>query len=254
MHWLIKTISRLALTCIVSLGAAGITSWAVGWGEDSASDAEASPGELAAPSPGEVIESRFAVAPDFTSVSVPSANTVTTRAGDTDVMSSLIFSPYAIYQSASADAAGLSSPLANAPPSDTAEPEVTVTTASVNRAVSATLSPERRPTQVPVHRARRNNALLNDAQIASIKDRLKLTSDQQPYWPQVESALRAITWRHQGEGTKPAPNEPRTLDPNAVEGLKSAAIPLIMRLRDDQKSEVRKLARLMGLESVASQL
>ncbi len=35
-------------------------------------------------------------------------------------------------------------------------------------------------------------ALLSDAQIAGIKERLKLSSSQELYWPAVESALRAV--------------------------------------------------------------
>ena len=37
--------------------------------------------------------------------------------------------------------------------------------------------------------------LFNDAQLASIKARLRLTRDQEHYWPQVEQALRAISWK-----------------------------------------------------------
>jgi hypothetical protein len=45
------------------------------------------------------------------------------------------------------------------------------------------------------------------------------------------------------------------VDPNGpeVQRLKSAAIPLIMTMREEQKREVRNLAHLMGLESVAAQ-
>jgi hypothetical protein len=39
-----------------------------------------------------------------------------------------------------------------------------------------------------------------------------------------------------------------------VQKLIWAAMPLLMRLREDQKSEVRKLARIIGLEQVASQI
>ena len=39
-----------------------------------------------------------------------------------------------------------------------------------------------------------------------------------------------------------------------VQKLIWAAMPLLMRLRAEQKSEVRKLARIMGLEQVASQI
>jgi hypothetical protein len=37
-----------------------------------------------------------------------------------------------------------------------------------------------------------------------------------------------------------------------VQQLKSAAMPLLFQLRDDQKDEVRKLARIIGLEKVAA--
>jgi hypothetical protein len=37
-----------------------------------------------------------------------------------------------------------------------------------------------------------------------------------------------------------------------VQQLKSAAMPLLFQLRDDQKEEVRKLARVIGLDKVAS--
>src|SRR3974390_3127414 len=40
--------------------------------------------------------------------------------------------------------------------------------------------------------AQKPYALLSDAQIASIKDRLKLSSYQESYWPAVEKALRAV--------------------------------------------------------------
>jgi hypothetical protein len=261
MRWVIKVLSRLAPVCVVLVGAAGVASLAVGWGQDAASDTDLSPSNVAELSPGEVIASRFAIESesDCAGVSAPSAKTVIARAGEPDALASLIFSPHAIYQSVSAATAVVSAPAAHAAPADTANADTAnevaaATTGVSDRVVTAPRSPERHASQAPARPARRNNALLNDAQIASIKDRLKLTSDQQAYWPQVESALRAITWGHQGDGRKLAANAPRTLDPNAVEGLKSAAIPLIMRLRDDQKSEVRNLARLMGLENVASQL
>ena len=44
------------------------------------------------------------------------------------------------------------------------------------------------------------------------------------------------------------------IDPEAaeVQQLKSAAMPLLFQLREDQKREVRSLARLIGLEKVAA--
>ena len=37
-----------------------------------------------------------------------------------------------------------------------------------------------------------------------------------------------------------------------VQQLKSAAMPLLFQLREDQKDEVRRLARIIGLEKVAA--
>jgi ABC-type transporter Mla MlaB component len=44
------------------------------------------------------------------------------------------------------------------------------------------------------------------------------------------------------------------IDPDSeeVQQLKSAAMPLLFQLREDQKDEVRKLARVIGLDKVAS--
>jgi hypothetical protein len=99
--------------------------------------------------------------------------------------------------------------------------------------------------------------LFNDAQLASIKARLKLTRDQEQHWPQVEQALRAISWKlaTQQKGKRVvSSNQAAMIDPNSPEvaKLKSAAFPLIMSMREDQKKEVRQLAHTMGLRQVAS--
>ena len=97
--------------------------------------------------------------------------------------------------------------------------------------------------------------LFNDAQLASIKARLRLTRDQEQYWPQVESALRAISWKlaTQQKGIVRG-NQAQMIDPSSPEvaRLKSAAFPLIMSMREDQKQEVRQLAHTMGLKQVAA--
>jgi hypothetical protein len=99
-------------------------------------------------------------------------------------------------------------------------------------------------------------ALLSDAQIAGIKDRLKLSSSQESYWPAVENALRAVarkihTTRQADPNATGAPIDPEAEE---VQQLKSAAMPLLFQLREDQKREVRMLARLIGLEKVAAQI
>jgi hypothetical protein len=101
--------------------------------------------------------------------------------------------------------------------------------------------------------ARGTSSLFNEAQLASIKARLKLTPAQQPHWPPVETALRAIQWHHSsdkaGHSTQ---TKGLDLDGEEVQKLRTAATPLVMTLRADQKEEVRTLLQLMGLEQLAS--
>jgi ABC-type transporter Mla MlaB component len=97
-------------------------------------------------------------------------------------------------------------------------------------------------------------SLLSDAQIAGIRDRLKLSSSQEYYWPSVETALRAVARKLNAEHLSNPRAGAAQLDPDCeeVQQLKSAAMPLLFQLREDQKDEVRKLARIIGLEKVAS--
>jgi hypothetical protein len=99
-------------------------------------------------------------------------------------------------------------------------------------------------------------ALLSEAQIAGIKERLKLSSSQESYWPAVENALRAVARKiHATRQVDPnATGVPIDPDAEEVQQLKSAAMPLLFQLREDQKREVRMLARLIGLEKVAAQI
>jgi hypothetical protein len=102
----------------------------------------------------------------------------------------------------------------------------------------------------------KNYALLSDVQIAGIKDRLKLSSSQESYWPPVENALRAVARKiHAGRQANPTaagvPIDPESAE---VQQLKSAAMPLLFQLREDQKSEVRSLARIIGLGKVAAMI
>ena len=102
----------------------------------------------------------------------------------------------------------------------------------------------------------KNYALLSDIQIAGIKERLRLSSAQESYWPPVENALRAVARKiHATRQTNPSATG-MPIDPEAeeVQQLKSAAMPLLFQLREDQKSEVRSLARIIGLEKVASMI
>jgi ABC-type transporter Mla MlaB component len=116
-------------------------------------------------------------------------------------------------------------------------------------------SPEAtKPKIVAKPQIQKSYALLSDGQIAGIKERLKLSSSQEYYWPGVETALRALA-RKLNAARMSNPNATAAqIDPDCeeVQQLKSAAMPLLFQLRDDQKEEVRKLARVIGLEKVAS--
>ena len=100
----------------------------------------------------------------------------------------------------------------------------------------------------------KNYALLSDIQIAGIKDRLKLSASQESYWPPVETALRAVARKIHAKRQADPNGAGIPIDPEAeeVQQLKSAAMPLLFQLREDQKREVRSLARIIGLEAVAS--
>jgi hypothetical protein len=99
--------------------------------------------------------------------------------------------------------------------------------------------------------------MLDDAQIASIKERLHLTPEQEQMWPAVEAALRNIAYTHAQQahrrGISGDAMPVADIDPQSVEGLKSAAVPLIMSFDEEQKQQVRDLAHVMGLDQLASQ-
>jgi hypothetical protein len=108
--------------------------------------------------------------------------------------------------------------------------------------------------------ASRPGSVLNDAQIASIRERLNLTPEQERMWPPVEAALRGISYTRkpaeaQGRLAQQSGGRLAFIDPGSaqVRELKYAALPLIMRLDDDQKREVNSLSHVMGLGKLASQ-
>ncbi len=130
----------------------------------------------------------------------------------------------------------------------------------VSEPASAVEEPSPKPKLVEKPAPQKSYALLSDAQIAGIKDRLKLSPDQEYYWPSVENALRAVAHRIQANRQVSRYADPHAasmpIDPDApeVQELKSPAMPLLFGLREDQKREVRSLARLIGLEKVAEMI
>jgi hypothetical protein len=145
--------------------------------------------------------------------------------------------------------ATLSEPLrqayASTAPADLGIPKVTAPAAALAK-----------PKAVSKPQPQKNYALLSDIQIAGIKERLKLSSAQESYWPPVESALRAVARKIHAKRQADPNAGGMPIDPEAeeVQQLKSAAMPLLFQLREDQKNEVRSLARIIGLEKVASMI
>ncbi len=126
-------------------------------------------------------------------------------------------------------------------------PAIAAAPPRVNRAPAA-------PRRAVMNRA---GFMLDDAQIASIKQRLRLTPDQEQMWPAVEAALRNIAYTRAQQARRRGVSGDTTqvadIDPQSVQGLKSAAVPLIMSFDEEQKQEVRNLAHVMGLDQLASE-
>ncbi|MGY4316148.1 hypothetical protein [Bradyrhizobium sp. JR3.5] len=152
---------------------------------------------------------------------------------------------------ASAEPADIGLPKIN-DPVDAAQPQIAEPAAQAPTAPAALPKPKAATKPAP----QKTYALLSDAQIAGIKDRLKLSSSQEYYWPAVETALRAVARKIHAKRQGDPASGTMPIDPDSeeVQQLKSAAMPLLFQLREDQKNEVRSLARLIGLERVASMI
>jgi len=265
--------SKRGLAGLAALGVIGIAGLVAGWG--------ASPAEPVAMAPADVVALRFPADwnDDDTAATlpaIPSGSYALASAGERDA--ALLFNPRPSFpQVRSRPEMAAAQPVAPAivVPSRT-EPRIEPTTEPKSQAKfepkpafepkSAAAASEPKPARIaaatpeprPAPRARKDSgALFNAAQLASIKSRLRLSPNQEEYWPAVESALRDIGWKATHDDTrKPGarPNLAATIDPNSdeVQRLKSAAFPLIMSMNEDQKREVRMLAQLMGLQQVAA--
>jgi hypothetical protein len=212
--------------------------------------ADAAPGEDAMPA-GPTLASAE-------SIPVPSPVLTTLSVENTS-----LFSPVLSYSSRSTNYTVASVTPAQAPvpaPAEMTVASLAPTPAPADAAPTAVPQPEAKPAAfAPVRHASagRPSGVLNDAQIANIKRRLRLTPDQESLWPAVEVALRNISYSKKGQEMKVATthsNPMAYVDPNSadVQRLKYAALPLIMRLNEDQKQEVRSMAHVMGLDGVAS--
>src|SRR4051812_3320547 len=94
--------------------------------------------------------------------------------------------------------------------------------------------------------------VLGAAGIERMRTALALTADQEEYWPAIASELRALgkamkaNAKHNGSKL--------SVDQDAIQRLYWAAAPLITRLSYEQKTKVKQMARLMGLNQVAEAL
>jgi len=236
-----------------------------------------SPGEADQISPADVVALRFPAdwmnADETTGAAAAApaparASFQLASAGDTRLDAGFMFNPRQTYPSQMQPVAAIAP--AAAAPAVKHEPKLEAKVAKLETKLEA--KPETKPAaprsiaaaapqHKPAARKKDSGELFNEAQLASIKTRLKLSEYQEQYWPPVENALRAIG-RSMAHGT-PArttamgyASESRLaqIDPDGpeVQQLKSAAFPLIMSMNDDQKQQVRNIAHVMGLERVAS--
>ncbi|MGL3105072.1 hypothetical protein [Bradyrhizobium sp. BR 1432] len=234
-----KAITIVALTCFLVLGAATTAIL----GRDSVPSVSA-----------EMITQAPAAKPLATNRAAKADRLVPTLA-----LASAAIEPVQVAADKLAQTPVLTEPLrqafAAATPSDFPMPKASSHEAPAAAEVPAVEVPAK-PKVVAKPQPQKSYALLSDAQIAGIRDRLKLSSSQEYYWPSVETALRNVV-RKISANKLSNPNAPGVpIDPNCdeVQQLKSAAMPLLFQLRDDQKEEVRKLARIIGLEKVAQQI
>lgn len=168
---------------------------------------------------------------------------------------------YASSSGADVEAAKAVQALSRVAPQPSPEPQVATTQSVTPQSVTpqavtqqVTAPQPAKPKAAAKPAPQKTYALLSDVQIAGIKERLRLSSDQEHYWPGVETALRAVARKIHSEKLSNSTASAAQLDPDCaeVQQLKSAAMPLLFQLREDQKDEVRKLARIIGLEKVAS--
>jgi len=229
MQWVELSAQQRARRRFAVIGAAVIVAslagLLVGWSEAQSKDL----------TPAEVVAFRFPSA--WSNLAAQQTPGVTAIAKQNQIL----FDPNPSYDLASAD----SRPVVPSGVLAYADPVEAVSSAAAR-------APEARPAEkkAPPRVAKPDNHVLNDAQISSIKARLRLTPEQERYWPGVEAALRGIAYKINKSGGKLASVDAESAE---VQQLKNAAIPLIMMFSERQKDEVRQLVQVMGLQRLAAQ-
>jgi hypothetical protein len=243
---------KFLLACLILIGFAAIASLGTSLSMSLGSAPGAVSVRPAAPTPAEVVASRF----PSSDVSAAVMPTSYATASVLPVEQWEMFSPRASDSRVTAYAALPAT-------AEVAEP-LGAQPAQSLAAKAAAPKPEPAKAQpantAPRRVASRPSGVLNDAQIANIKQRLNLTADQEQMWPAVETALRKIAYTKgamspQVHTAQSSSERMAYIDPGSaeVQQLKYAALPLIMRLNDDQRREVKMMAHVMGLEGMASQ-
>lgn len=108
---------------------------------------------------------------------------------------------------------------------------------------SLVIAEDRLDSSQDIRAVTQDHVILTSAEIGHIRTVLRLTREQEQYWPPVEAALRAIT----GHGTRGAGTAPLVLDQTKLQRLAAAAMPLFMTLDEGQKRAAAALARSVGL-------
>jgi hypothetical protein len=169
-------------------------------------------------------------------------------AADVAALERVLFSPHPTYPQAAAPARIAQAAPVRAPAPAHRPPAMHLASVESKPAVALRERASDRP-----------DAVLNDAQIASIKQRLNLTPDQERMWPSVEAALRNLAYPKSARaarkgGSRDALQAVASIDPAGadVQNLKTAAFPLIMSFNDDQMRELQSITRVAGLDKLVS--
>jgi len=152
----------------------------------------------------------------------------------------------------------LLSPMAFAPQPQylrVAAPSVPEPLQNLDPQVTGTVSAAPPPISLEAKKAaeewKKDGRVLTVAQIPRIKAALRLSPDQEQHWRAVEGELRELARQIEAQN---AGGKPVKLSADTAQRLYWTAGPLIMSLREDQKHEARRLAKLMGLDQVAALL
>ncbi|MFL6799372.1 MAG: hypothetical protein ACJ8F3_18400 [Xanthobacteraceae bacterium] len=250
-----------ALACLAVLGGAGLGGLAAGWSAGTNAKAErAVTIRVAEMAPADIVNLRFpAEFGDVAEAAAPAMVAFASADGAITLFNpqpTYSINPQPAYPVATAVEAAPAEQAAAVPPPEPPKQKASppqIATANPAPARIALASVSSKPATV---KPARSNAVLNDAQISSIKRRLNLTPDQQRYWPAVEAELRKMEYSKGADGKSTQGTRMASVDMSKVnvDGLKSAGFPLVMSFNDEQRAELKSLAHLLGLDSVMSGL